>query len=445
MPSLIVVLHHVGPLKPLSHVSLLLLSHLQAGGSKPNDSVPVGRSLWLVYIDQQDFEQRYEERRPLKRARLLEDLAAILRAKPAVLAIDLDLSPLALPSTDEEDSQQLLDTLLDNAPLPARQESPCPNPFESQPGPGLTTKVIVIDPLPASSEKLRDKKIKWWCDRRVAFADSDIEYPMNLAMEYRCNPRGLAELAYLALHGKLPDVCEKPDVRPISFGAYKQLTTERKASELAGLTLPPGSVVFFGSRAGAADQAVTPIGLEHGVVVHTAKFASFDRPLNHSHSWSFVMDLVFASGFSMGIAWFLKRYEQAATEAGLGGRAHRTVLLSILVAAYAFAIGLALAVAMLAIASRFEIVTEPLLIALGLALDGFVLAGWEHGHEAVADPHGHLAAASPGLFGRVRVWSKELDDVPPQTYYWVVIEVLRKLCFWAVLVFAAGFAFLHWS
>jgi hypothetical protein len=84
-----------------------------------------------------------------------------------------------------------------------------------------------------------------------------------------------------------------------------------------------------------------------------------------------------------------------------------------------------------------------LLIILGLAIDAFVLAGWDR--VGAAHEQGELEC--PGFFNLLRApwmrlgtWLRELEFVARTSYFLAVVTVLRWLIFWLVVAFAVHYS-----
>lgn len=370
---LVMVLHHAGPLKPLSRLSLLLLMNWQAEGGEAAWSVPESAPIWLVAIDMEDFESRFQERRPLQRCELLKDLGIILDARPDVLAIDLDLSPLKSPTKDEERCQDELNRRL-KGPPDANQDD------------GPPTQVVLIQPFETGTNASAREKEKWKreiASTNVHFSNAEIQLSFNFAIDFKCDPSGFAETAYefgpakASLCGEHSENSEHSEhERAISYRALQSLVHQKRASALASpLMSLRGKTVLYGTRADA-DRAVTPIGKTHGVVVHAAKLATLEKSVYESALLGFGLDLLFAIAYSVFASVSIRRYLALTRSDSPPDRARRSSWLLGFALCSAIFASIALAIAYLAI--RRDVVIEPLLITLGLAIDGLVVAGWSH-------------------------------------------------------------------
>jgi hypothetical protein len=255
----VTVLHHTGPLKAVSHLSLLMLSQLHAHlASEPVAAPSKDIRVWLVTIDPDDFESRFEGRRPLPRCPMADDLEKILDSNPRVLAIDLDLSPITGATSDEKTCQTRLDKMLKRG-----AESP-----EAH-----GTRIVVLAPFAPPSDPP-----PWMKEQKgVKFANAMIEVVQELAIEFSCHESGLAEMAYVAKEGHRPGQCsderefqlemddEEQKKHPINYAAYKERTIEKHASQLAKVEMGmEDNVVFYGNRSGTSDAVITPVGRSLG-------------------------------------------------------------------------------------------------------------------------------------------------------------------------------------
>jgi hypothetical protein len=410
--GLVTVMHH-SVLAPFSHLSLLVLSNVAADTSLPGANSRA--TIWLLSIDEPDFLGRYEERRPLMRCRLLEDLGNILAGKPKVLAIDLDLSPLPAPTPLEACCQEKLDQLLKNS----------------------HTEIVLIRPFPADNPGLREKKSEWMGKLpKASFALPDIDVGVGVAVDFECNSSGLAEMARRA--GGSENPCEHFEHRTaLDFSAFRKAVFAQSISEL--LALGPtaemkGATVFFGIRTGRADRVATPIGSEHGVVVHAARFATLEagkKPWCH-RLLNPILDLMWASLFSFAIFWVMPKYIRLRSQPDPLTPARVTIMLTLFAAGYGAVCVLLVGLATV-LAALCGIITEPLLIAIGIGIDGFVLAGWEY---AGAPRHAHRPDAAARLPGG---WRQRLSQtvVPFAAHPGLgMVELVR----WAIFAGVVGLA-----
>lgn len=411
--GLITVLHHAGPLAPVSRLSLLALSSFQAelaGGAAADSTART----WLLSIDEHDFLTSYQERRPLSRGQLAKDIHKILEGRPAVLAVDLDLSPLVKPDESEEADQRKLDALLDGK-----------NPVANKPP--YTTQIRVIRPFAADDAGLREKKSQWMQARRnVGFATDDIDVVpgMNVAIEFECRAAGLAEQALAASAGA-PCKPGRAHLQPLDFATFQRTVFSQSISLFnAAPDQLRRKTVFFGSRTGRADRVLTPLGEGHGVVVHAARFATLAAGGAPLKGVDLLIDLAMASIFSWQISRFMPRYLERACERSVLTPPRLALLLGSFALRYLLTVAAALAIAF--VLAWHGVFIEPLLIAIGLAFDGFVVAGWQHLGEPATRPGTPPAPADSWLVRFAAMWQAHAGLAG--------IELLRWVIFWGVVL-----------
>lgn len=450
----ITVLHAVsyGPLKPLSRLTMLVLLHAHAGSasaagsrSGPGPDAPV----WLVFVDDSGFERFYGERRPFNRCALLRDLESVASAKPKVLVVDLDLSPLVLAPL-----------VFSPREAPSAEERQCELKVYGLPERYPKVKFVIVDPLKAVTDDSQSEKQTWkrtYFDvKNVHFADARLTYPLNQAIDYECKDVGLAEIAFEQSTGHLPKSCKAhppgffsallalfvpPTYYPIDYRSYQSKIHKVRAAYGidADADALRGKTVFFGSHVGRADEALTPLGTLHGVDVHAAKYISFDGEVVQSHKLNFVVDLLIAAAFSALMLWFIGRYAAAPSEDHVLLHARRTWLwIWFVVAFFAFATLLVVVARWLA---QRGIMTEPLLIIVGLAIDGLIVARWAH-----TDPHGKKnfrpwREVSPAIRAAARQAIADWKRLWGSSKRYASAVALREVLFWAVVVAGMCLAF----
>lgn len=430
--ALVTVLHH-SALSPVSRVSLLLLSWAQVVIGSP--SAPSSANIWLLSIDEAEFETRYRERRPLDRCVLHHDLKVILDAHPKVLVIDLDLSPAPDVSpartaesasaphggAPEADACQVrLNDLLDT--------------FSSE------SKVVLMRPFGVQNFDLREKKTDWMRARkRVYFADPEIDIGgiVTAAIEFECNPNGLAETALAAQSAEPCVRMKQGQFLPLDYVLFKANVFEQSAESLGTdpnkLQSMKDKTIFFGSRFGRADAVATPLGSSHGVVVHATRFATLQRqetqrPLDRA-AWNFVIDLVMAGWFSWLIAGFMHRYLETAKVNAEATPPRLTAMLARFVLTY-LGVVLLVMVGALGLAVMWGLITEPLLIAFGLAIDGFVIAAWAHVGKGNNGDEGEEQDQEKGK----PWWPSRFAEICRTNALAALVELVRWAIFWAVVL-----------
>lgn len=414
-------------LGPASSLSSIIVSNLATPAS--THSVAAARAeRALVIIDDDRFKRVYAERTPLNRCKLRDDLLSILEQQPQVVAIDFDLSPLHRPSAAEVACQERLDDMLDghDAAVPVPQR----------------TKLVLVRPLAASDGGARDRPAaaepgsdaadRWVAGRRdagVVFADSRLGLELSFATKTRCDPRGFAEAVYDAYHGT-GLACEREEMRHDQTLNYTARLREFAwlSVDSPGLeNLRTGAIVFFGGTYARDDLHNTPIGRRYGVEVHAARYATLIFPRPHRLFVSAFSDLLFAAVFSIAVFVAVHAYADYARDPSPWVRHRRSLVVVVFVVVYVGLVMAALFVAPMLL--RYGVVTEPVLIALGLAFDGFVVAPWRHLGTA------HAAGRAATLSSLPEGW--RVDPVGAACF------VLGALVFWGVI--AAAVAFLAMS
>lgn len=95
----------------------------------------------VLLISSEMYEKDFRQQSPLDRGKLAEVFTPVLAAKPALLAVDLDLSPLLVRNDSVARAQARLDGML----LAAAR----------------TTPVVLTTPLPVEDMELRRQKFTW--------------------------------------------------------------------------------------------------------------------------------------------------------------------------------------------------------------------------------------------------------------------------------------------
>jgi hypothetical protein len=449
--------------EPISQLSLFMLSNRHVGDDA---SIAANRNarVWLVGIDQVDFDTRFGERRPLDRCVLAQDIAHLLSGHPAVLAIDLDLSPVApipgapKPSRKYElDCQKKLDDLLDRSKATTGSH---------------TSRTCIISVLPTGTSwaTRRESMAKWLAKRHdsMLFADSRIAFPMRLAINYEFNPLGLAELAQawdsrLAQARELgvpapacaPPIAESngaedegghAERHPISYRAFREQVYVTAASAALTASAPASNaVVFYGNQSGTSDEATTPIGMKHGVDVHAAKFVTLTYPFRHTPLVPFLVELAFAVVISAVMREFMLQYmhQAALNTAAAHARLGLMMLLLALILAAAARVAMIVAVE---IAWRWNLVTEPLLVVVGIAVDALVLDSWRHVGASAHEHQSHCMGWCAIGLATKRRWQRFLHSLaqawrPPGC--WARTAAIWLVSRWVIFMLVVSYAFAH--
>jgi len=339
----------------------------------------------VVRIDQETFESRYQDRTPLDRCVLAQQLAAIYAAKPEIVVVDLDLSPalwitgaLRTGSVGEAQCEQDLYQLIRLA--------------------AAHTKTILICPFPAADAHVaaNEQKQRWRHNlvadthEQVRFGHAALPVRYGVTNEYFVDPESIYAVAHAA-----GDVtrrprcvsCEQSDhtlpkekIEPRAWAKLRWMLTSVASdreitANLETLLQTSGDaskpVVFFGAGYSGDDLFLTALGEFYGVEIHAAAFASQSRWSWLSHLVGFVSDLIFAFIFGLLIAWYWKRYFTWRTAAAPDyAEAARIWLI-------ALTVSLAVVLLMMTLFSRYVLLRwgvwlSPVPIAIGMLIEAFV-------------------------------------------------------------------------
>ena len=196
----------------------------------------------IIEIDQPAFEQVFDEREPLERARLQQLLAQVARRDARVLAIDLDLAPAVYEQ--HAPGERPLDSLLDGLAAEGRQ-------------------LVLI--LPEQSD--RNANLPWLrarCAAGIHFASPQIRERMGAVTRIELKSPVLAAVAFELAHGAQQQEHRQP--MPAALSEQKEgyrladrvcqlARRARSEKELARWAFEP---VIHGDAKDAAEQnAVT--------------------------------------------------------------------------------------------------------------------------------------------------------------------------------------------
>ena len=403
--ALAVILDHLGFLRVLSKVSLLVVSSLASHGGGTVTFAP-GMPV-VVVINGDDFNTRYAERSPLDRCVLQADIAKVLAKAPSRLAIDFDLSPMADASPAEKGCQQKLDAMLDQH----------------------AGQLILLVPFPALGRQLLDLKQGWMQDRCHAglhFADGNIEQSMGMVTEQVAGEDEQlgARMANQLHHGFSNLVCDavqdstdpgnnpwltdarsvvapERETQPINFPkAVEQLALiPLGSSAFDALPSLAGSPVLFGGDWGKDDSFLTSIGTLPGVEIHAARLISLQDPIESLSPW---VNLLSDLGIALCFAWVIEQFWEhyvLARRVDLAFKDKQQVTgLSSMVMLVFVCVYLSLVLFFFFVAEHLfahrNVVIAPLLIALSMLIDGFV-SGPVDAIETLLKPHTAPDAHAP--------------------------------------------------
>lgn len=265
------------------------------------------RHVIAIEIDQRQFDKAYLARSPLDRCELKKDLKQIYDSNPALLVIDLDLSPALWIMNDTTDPQKSCEIALHDL---IRERAP-------------KTPTVMMTPFDldrrekglASAVKVKDEWRESMKKSDVAFGAADIPVTYGVVVRADARPSSLLRVAYGVgvKQGVLPynttyeDLQENEDFILIdprkyfrSDGVQPRPLDPRCCNREHILSQLPGQIVFFGAAYGSeGDTFLTPAGEIYGVEVHAASLLSYLRPLTHGARSAFLIDFILASIFSL--------------------------------------------------------------------------------------------------------------------------------------------------
>ena len=368
--AIVAIAHHHHWLDPIDTYAFFITSYFLGSPPAP-DSPP---KVVVAAIDSVSYETDYVGRSPLDRCTLSRHLNAIYTApaRPTVVVVDLDLSPVWPRGSVEESACQ---QRLEDAIAEARRHG---------------TKTVIMQPFTRAVEAARED-VRAWETRMsaagVVFGAAVLPSRWGLTITHHCRPGSLAGAAYLAnppatFHGTClaeeaePLIDTRHYLRGIAVVSTAPASTfaERIGFTLANIRTAPGDprrVVFLGGTWGEGDTYFTPIGELYGVEVHAASFLSIgDRPREATHLFSTVLELFIAvvSGFLFKVGWH--RYFRAARHPNRTER-ERAVLYLLGLAALVCVLGTIFSVLSWRLLS-WGVWLSPIPMILGMAVHAFV-------------------------------------------------------------------------
>jgi len=332
LASAVLILEHHGMLNWLDSLSLRTVGTLHTIDADPNKLNPKDAPISLLIGDDY-FEGAFRQESPLDRRELTRLIGRILQERPAVLAIDLDLSPGPVGSPGNA-GQNELDALLIHF---ARSEK--------QP-------IVLTIPFPVASNELFTVKHTWllkMCNAGISLAYPHIVLSQGLVMRYAFRQPSLGIVASGSSGNVSTNLCQNvlagPDKslflskafaiesaltvddlraqRPISADYLRHASALQRVIQWKGLESTVKGLrdrpVFLGSQFDSRDEFLTPFGPLKGTVVHAATFFSERRPTYAvTHGVAVLLDLIFGviAGFLFGAVWKKTNAEAAVLDAG---------------------------------------------------------------------------------------------------------------------------------
>lgn len=368
--ALAVLALKVGALAILTKLSLLVVSN-QALLSAPQVALD-GNGPIVLYLSENQWQQRYLERAPLDRCKLAEDLAQLLAHQPRQLLVDFDLSP-AMQET-QAGCQQQLDQLLDQH----------------------AEKLVLLMPFRVGSDALLGQKAAWLeqrCRAGVVFGDGALNVSLGAVIDFvpesqamadamherhsvaLCQQLGTAEGRERWLRRGADAEADDSSAEAINFAGFSKQVVALALDDPAVQQIASwsGRDVYFGGDYGGSkdDRFLTPMGPLPGVTIHAAIAWTQAHPVRElPHAIGLLTDLLTAFVFSLGIGYFWSRYLKLSLH-GEGYQRENSTLLVLGFVAY-FAAMLWLFFQLSVVLFMRGVLIAPLLIGMSMLIDGFV-------------------------------------------------------------------------
>ncbi len=293
LTSLVVLLHSFHLLDGLDALFLYAAN----GGTKTVETAPkprreIGSSIVLQLTDRL-YAETFQLRSPLDRGVLRQILETIIKAKPVVMAVDLDLSPIPSDDPRQQADQIALDELL--IQTAAKGE----------------ISIVTIHPFPSEISALRKQDVEWMsrlCRHGVRFSSPLLMKRLGVVVRQYHNAPSLAHVAWSAAEAKAEkrpqdSYCERALAGDDSFlerfigeaiGQGKSfalnraslehlerydLHTLKQLEQPSGLPAIAGRTIFIGGSYGVEDRFLTPFGELPGVTAHAIEYYSRIHPI----------------------------------------------------------------------------------------------------------------------------------------------------------------------
>jgi hypothetical protein len=314
-----------------------------------------------LLLDDHLYEDYFKQSSPLDRAKLSALLKTIIDKKPAMLAIDIDISPGAGNILGDNKGQLDLDDLLDSAAKDscASNESP-----KREAG----CKIVLTLPMPVLLEKVQQSQLEWMkarCAAGIQFATPTLLSLQGMILRQSTSNPSLGNVAAWWQHeevysegAKQKDIeqthpsynylCQKlaeytsgkefsiwlkfdsllnadKDLVPLNLDYFTfpesrpkvvvENTKKENEQTLPFLSIPmiSGHTIFFGGGFSKVDKFDTAIGTYDGVSIHAASYYSARHGLkNVSHGFAWGLDI--GIGFLLGVVfqWLWAKYNAAS-------------------------------------------------------------------------------------------------------------------------------------
>lgn len=351
------------------------------------------KSVTVLSIDAGSYANQYRQLSPLNRCALQRDIERIYAARPAVLAIDLNLAPalwLAYPvaPTDRLPAGQCKHATADRQ-LTAQCQAQCQEELYehiAQQQQQTPTVVMLQDASTAAPADYRTTRDRWTARMRsvgVRFGHPYLisSFGMLLNIDTQKDPAtGLAPLieeTCLANRGGHACLDERGHFGP-NIDSHNYLNGSVDFHTMADFSAAEnvrrsiaGNVVFFGGDWDGADNHVTPVGKLPGVVIHAAAFASIKERHKVHEIFNLMGDVIIGLIFGqitvrLWRAYFVCRFSNDARERqlALGYVVLLAAVFIFLIVPFTFGLSYALMAA-------WTVWISPVPVAIGMFIDNF--------------------------------------------------------------------------
>jgi hypothetical protein len=448
----------------------------------------------VVGIDDERYKHYYLERRPLNRCLLAKDLELIYKKAPSLVAIDLDLSPMAEPQSEEERNlyewgntlrcQEELNTLIKK-----NQQ---------------TTTTILIRPLKTESSEINqwDKKLRQWIadisdpaekvsseknydqidgslaenvKSKIHIADPELPSEFGITLKFfdqfdtlantagrlwcKETDQNIFEAQCRSLEEKPKEPAGTDNLKLINFQAINSITEHSKGiiqnSEILikNQVIDEGKIIFFGARFkhNNEDLFLTAKGKQYGVDLHAAAFLTlFNTVIDHESKMNnflkFGIDIFMGLSFGLVISYFWKKY--------FDFRLHSSSVKRLLapywiIGLFGMVIVLILALFPLSLhfLDQWELWASPIPIAIGMLFESFVFGSVT---QVLQRQHkiNHKAENCNG-FGRfiyqdfTYLYKEIKDEKISNPVLGIFLLALRRLIWFVIVVIAIYKCFFH--
>ena len=368
LASVVFLIHHkTDLLKPFDDMSIALIDILSEDEiqitsnlkSIPTFSVALNsdrnkkkQKFYVIVINKTVYLDTFLGISPLDRCALSAVLSNILKKKPKLLAIDIDLSPICSNNKENsiysyyENCQRKLDKILKSY--------------------AQKTKIILIDPY--KFQEFNNNCLSSWKEEMknagIVFADPTVSTSLGIALYYPIDFPSLGKKVTEYLESERKDSHEHYHSKiPINFKIEVEKVTDIKQH----------SVVFFGGAYSSLDKFETPIGKFPGVFIHAFGALSILNPAKENGLLAYAADVTIAILTFIMINYILLRsfskYEKKKGNILSCIRNFFYNTYSIILSA-TFLITFISLVVTVVLYKHFSILISPIPIIIGVFLDG---------------------------------------------------------------------------